>query len=71
MVATTRTEGLWEGLAAQIEAHGFTVKAVPAAAAIGGANGLTDYVAREVSVRMDMDDAARVKTLAHELGHGR
>ena len=62
-------EGLWEGLAAQIEARGFTVKAVPAAAAIGGANGLTDYVTGEVSVRMDMDDAARVKTLAHELGH--
>jgi N-terminal domain of anti-restriction factor ArdC len=62
-------EGLWEGLAAQIQARGFTVKAVPAAAAIGGANGLTDYVTGEVSVRMDMDDAARVKTLAHELGH--
>jgi antirestriction protein ArdC len=62
-------EGLWEGLAAQIQARGFTMKAVPAAAAIGGANGLTDYVTREVSVRMDMDDAARVKTLAHELGH--
>jgi antirestriction protein ArdC len=62
-------ERLWEGLAAQIQARGFTVKAVPAAAAIGGANGLTDYVTREVSVRMDLDDAARVKTLAHELGH--
>ncbi|HET6918286.1 MAG TPA: ArdC-like ssDNA-binding domain-containing protein [Jiangellaceae bacterium] len=62
-------EGLWEGLAAQIEARGFTVRAVPDAAAIGGANGLTDYVTGEVSVRMDMDDAARVKTLAHELGH--
>jgi hypothetical protein len=62
-------EGLWEGLAAQIEARGFTVTAVPAAAAIGGANGLTDYVTGEVSVRMDMDHAARVKTLAHELGH--
>ena len=63
------SEGLWEGLAAQLEARGFAVKAVPAAAAIGGANGLTDYVTREVSVRMDMDDAARVKTLGHELGH--
>jgi antirestriction protein ArdC len=61
-------EGLWEGLVAQIEARGLTVKAVPAAA-IGGANGLTDYVTGEVSVRMDMDDAGRVKTLAHELGH--
>jgi hypothetical protein len=39
------------------------------AAAIGGANGLTDYTTHQVSVRMDMDDAARVKTLAHELGH--
>jgi hypothetical protein len=39
------------------------------AAAIGGANGLTAYMTREVSVRMDMDDAAQVKTLAHELGH--
>ena len=39
------------------------------ATAIGGANGLTDYLTREVSVRMDMDDAAQVKTLAHELGH--
>jgi len=62
-------EGLWEGLAAQIQARNFTMKAVPAAAAIGGANGLTDYATREVSVRMDVDDAARVKTLAHELGH--
>jgi hypothetical protein len=39
------------------------------AEAIGGANGLTDYMTRDVSVRMDMDDAAQVKTLAHELGH--
>jgi hypothetical protein len=39
------------------------------AAAIGGANGLTAYMTREVTVRMDMDDAAQVKTLAHELGH--
>lgn len=62
-------KGLWEGLAAQMEARGFTVRAVPAAAAIGGANGLTDYVTREVSVRMDVDEASRVKTLAHELGH--
>jgi hypothetical protein len=42
---------------------------VSSAAAIGGANGLTDFLSREVSVRMDMDDAAQVKTLAHELGH--
>lgn len=62
-------KGLWDGLADQIVAHGFELRLVSAAAAIGGANGLTDYLTREVSVRMDMNDAAQVKTLAHELGH--
>ncbi|HEX6335925.1 MAG TPA: hypothetical protein VFZ85_03160 [Jiangellaceae bacterium] len=37
------------------------------AAAIGGANGLTDYLTPEVSVRMDMDDGARVRTAALEI----
>jgi hypothetical protein len=40
---------------------------VSSAAAIGGANGITDFLTREVSIRMDMDDAAQVKTLAHDL----
>jgi hypothetical protein len=62
-------EGLWDGLADQIEANGFGLRLVSNAAAIGGANGLTDYMTREVSVRMHMDDASQVKTLAHELGH--
>ncbi len=62
-------DGLWDGLADQITALGFELRLVSSAAAIGGANGLTDYTTREVSVRMDMDDAAQVKTLAHELGH--
>jgi hypothetical protein len=61
--------GLWEGLTAQVKAAGFDLVRVPDAASIGGANGLTDYLARTVSVRSDMPDAARVKTLAHELGH--
>lgn len=61
--------GLWDGLAAQVEAHGFTLQQVSNAGSIGGANGLTDFTTRQVSVRIDMDDAARVKTLAHELGH--
>lgn len=61
--------GLWDGLADQITGHGFELRLVSSAAAIGGANGLTDFLAREVSVPMDMDDAAQVKTLAHELGH--
>lgn len=62
-------ERLWDGLATQVEARGFTLKQVPNAAVIGGANGITDYLDREVSVRTDMDAAAQVKTLAHELGH--
>lgn len=61
--------GLFEGLAAQVESRGFALRQVPHARAIGGANGLTDYLVHEVSVRMDMDHAARVKTLGHELAH--
>ena len=60
---------LWDGLAAQVESRGFELRKVPHARAIGGANGLTDYLAREVSVRVDMDPAAQVKTLGHELAH--
>jgi hypothetical protein len=59
--------GLWDGLADQITAAGFELRLVSSAAAIGGANGLTDFLSREVSVRMDMDEAAQVKTLAHDL----
>lgn len=62
-------EGLWDGLADQIVAAGFELRLVSDARSIGGANGLTDYLTHEVSVRMYMDDAAQVKTLAHELGH--
>ena len=61
--------GLWDELADQITALGFELRLVSSAAAIGGANGLTDYLAHEVSIRMDMDEAAQVKTLTHELGH--
>lgn len=61
--------GLWDGLADQITAAGFELRLVSSAAALGGANGITDFLAREVSIRVDMDDAAQVKTLAHELGH--
>lgn len=60
-------DGLWDGLADQITAHGFELRLVSDAKVIGGANGLTDFMTREVSVRMDMDDAAQVKTLAHDL----
>lgn len=61
--------GLWDGLAQLIQARGFAVLHVAHAGLILGANGLTDYSARTVAVRQDMDDAAQVKTLAHELAH--
>lgn len=64
-------DGLWDGLAALVKAEGFAVVRVPDEQAIGGANGLTDFEARTVSVRTNMDPAAQVKTLAHELAHVR
>ncbi|WP_114906701.1 ArdC-like ssDNA-binding domain-containing protein [Ornithinimicrobium murale] len=61
--------GLWDGLAAQVEAAGFSVVRVPHEEMIHGANGMTDYTGNTVAVRESMDPAAQVKTLAHELGH--
>jgi len=61
--------GLWDGLADQIAALGYELRLVSSANAIGGANGLTDFLTREVSIRVDMDEAAQAKTLSHELGH--
>lgn len=63
--------GLWEGLAGLVEAEGFTVLRVEHEGILGGANGLTDYQARTVAVRVNMDPAAQTKTLAHELAHVR
>lgn len=62
-------EGLWDGLADLITEEGYELRLVSNATAIGGANGLTDFQTREVSVRVDMDDSAQVKSLCHELGH--
>ena len=59
-------EGLWDALAEHITERGFDLRLVSNAAAIGGTNGLTDFMTRSVSVRVDMDDAAMVRTLAHE-----
>ncbi|WP_454138061.1 ArdC-like ssDNA-binding domain-containing protein [Microbacterium paulum] len=62
-------DGLWEGLAARVEVEGFTVLRVPHEGMIRGANGMTDFEARSVVVRENMDPASQVKTLAHELAH--
>jgi hypothetical protein len=61
--------GLWDGLAADIRGRGYQLLDAPDAAALGGANGVTDFTARTVTVRADIPDAARTKTLAHELAH--
>ena len=58
-------DGLWEALADQIARQGFTLQRGDG----GGANGITDYLARTVRVREDLDDAHAVKTVADELGH--
>ena len=62
-------DGLWDGLAQQVRAAGFELMRVPLEGMIRGANGLTDFEAKTVAVRENMDPAAQVKTLAHELAH--
>jgi hypothetical protein len=52
-----------------IEEAGYRVDTVASAAAIGGANGQTDWGQKIVLVRSDMDEAAMVKTLIHEAAH--
>ena len=56
---------LWAALAAELRQDSFSVTR----GHCGGANGLTDFVTREVRVRDDVEPAQAVKTLAHELGH--
>jgi hypothetical protein len=60
---------LWHGLAALVRQAGFTLSLVSDAGAIAGGNGLTDFRAKTVQVRRDMDPAARCKTLIHEVAH--
>ena len=61
--------GLWDGLASLIHDASFVLSDTADAGAIGGANGVTNFDSRTVSIRADMDDAARAKTLVHELAH--
>ena len=62
-------DGLWDNIIGQVSDHGYAVHLVPSADAIGGANGRTTWDPPLVEVRSDMDEAARTKTLIHELGH--
>jgi hypothetical protein len=61
--------GLWDGLARIVAERGFRLLDAPDAAYLDGANGQTHWLKKTVHVRLDMDDAARAKTLAHEVGH--
>lgn len=66
LLAGQAPAGLWDALADQCTAAGFTVSRRPIAGA-AGPNGCTVYASREVVVRDDVDDAQAAKTLAHEL----
>jgi len=55
--------GLWDGLVAQITAHGYIMER----GECSGANGYTDPATTIVRIRADVSDAQAVKTLAHEL----
>ena len=56
---------LWDSIAAQITARGFTVERGDC----GDAYGWTRWATRTVRVRAAVDDAQAVKTLVHELAH--
>lgn len=62
-------QGLGSSVLAVIEDAGYRVDTVASAAAIGGANGQTDWGQKIVLVRSDMDEAAMAKTLIHEAAH--
>lgn len=60
---------LRDGLIRQVTEAGFQFLPVPHEGMIHGANGLTNFDTKQVAVRTNMDDAAQMKTLVHELAH--
>jgi len=65
LLAGQAPHGLWDGLTAQLAGRGYTLTRDHQ----GIGNGRTDFGARTVTVRADLDDAQAAKTLAHELAH--
>jgi hypothetical protein len=61
--------GLIEATAGLLAKRGFDVEPRADPAALGEANGRTDWRAASVSVRADLDQAGRAKTLLHEAAH--
>ncbi|WP_155859437.1 ImmA/IrrE family metallo-endopeptidase [Cellulomonas sp. KRMCY2] len=59
-------DGLWDHLAGLVGEDGYRIERGPCRF---GANGYTDFTARVVRVRDDVDPSQAAKTLAHELGH--
>lgn len=57
--------GLWDALAAQVEANGYSLER----GECGGANGWTNGTTKTIRVRDDVSDGQAVKTLAHEVAH--
>lgn len=57
---------LWDGLARQVREAGYDLVVEPLS---GGANGLTHFTDRVVTVIPTLEPAQRVKTLTHELAH--
>jgi hypothetical protein len=60
---------LYNDLAKIVAEHGFGLGDVDTAAAIGGANGVTNFADREILIRADVSPMQRVKTLVHEIAH--
>lgn len=58
-------DGLWDALAGIVEDHQYRLERGDCA----GANGYTNFTARVIRVRDDVDPVQAVKTLAHEVGH--
>jgi antirestriction protein ArdC len=57
--------GAWAALAELVASHGFTIRR----AGLYPANGETSFATRIVTVADRLDEAAAVKTLAHEVAH--
>jgi antirestriction protein ArdC len=58
---------LWDRLAEQVAAAGFTLER--GEPSVHGANGVTDFLSRTVTVAPWFSQAQATKTLAHELAH--
>jgi len=72
LLAGEAPEGLLDALTVHVTNAGYRLAfeelSVPNPG-LAGANGVTDYLSRTVTVRSDLSPAQTVKTLAHELGH--